>query len=96
MLGRGDGFGAASGAGYGWVAVVGAINAAISIFYYLRLVKTMFIGEVDADVTLVSSMPLNVTLALSAAVTLLGVIFAAPLLEWVQSAALSAWCDPRR
>ena len=89
FLGKWYVFGAAIDAGYGWLAVVGALNAAISIFYYLRLVKTMFIAEVDDDVTLVNSMPLNVTLALSAAVTLLGVIFATPFLEWVQSAALS-------
>jgi len=88
FLGKWYVFGAAIDAGYGWLAVVGALNAAISIFYYLRLVKTMFISEVDADVTLVNSMPLNVTLALSAAVTLLGVILATPFLEWVQSAAL--------
>jgi NADH-quinone oxidoreductase subunit N len=88
FLGKWYVFGAAIEAGYGWLAVVGAINAAISIFYYLRLVKAMFVTDTDNDVALVTSVPLNVTLALSAIITLLGVIWATPFLEWVQSAAL--------
>ncbi|NKB87516.1 MAG: NADH-quinone oxidoreductase subunit NuoN [Acidobacteria bacterium] len=88
FLGKWYVFGAAVEAGYGWLAVVGAINAAISIFYYLRLVKAMFVADADSDVTLVHSMPLNVTLALSAVITILGVIWATPFIEWVQSATL--------
>jgi len=88
FLGKWYVFGAAIDAGYGWSAVVGAINAVISIFYYLRLVKVMFVSEVDHDVTLAGSMPLNVTLAFSAAITVVGVIFASPFIEWVQSATL--------
>jgi len=88
FLGKWYVFGAAIEAGYGWLAVVGAINAAISIFYYLRIAKTMFVADQDDDVTIVSSMPLNVTLALSAAVTLLGIVWATPFIEWVQSATL--------
>ena len=88
FLGKWYVFGAAIDAGYGWLAVVGAINAVISIFYYLRLVKVMFVSEVDHDVTLAGSMPLNVTLAFSAAITVVGVIFASPFIEWVQSATL--------
>jgi NADH-quinone oxidoreductase subunit N len=88
FLGKWYVFGAAVDAGYGWLAVIGAINAAISIFYYLRLVKVMFVSEVDDDVTMVHSVPLNVTLAVSAVITLLGVIWATPFIEWVQSATL--------
>ncbi len=67
---------------------MGAINAAISIFYYLRLARAMFIADPDEDVTLVRSIPLNVALAVSAVVTLVGVVWATPFLEWVQSATL--------
>jgi NADH-quinone oxidoreductase subunit N len=88
FLGKWYVFGAAVDAGYGWLAVVGAINAAISIFYYLRLVKAMFVAEPDDDVVMVHSVPLNVTLAISAAITILGIIWATPFIEWVQSATL--------
>lgn len=88
FLGKWYVFGAAVEAGYGWLAVVGAVNAAISIFYYLRLARAMFIADPDEDVSLVRSIPLNVTLAVSAVVTLVGVVWATPFLEWVQSATL--------
>ena len=88
FLGKWYIFGAAIDAGYGWLAVLGAINAAISLFYYLRLAKAMFMTDADADVTLVRSLPLQMTLGICASITVIGIIWATPLIDWVQSAAL--------
>jgi NADH-quinone oxidoreductase subunit N len=88
FLGKWYIFGAALDAGYGWLAVLGAINAAISLFYYLRLAKAMFMIDADADVTLARSLPLQMTLGICASITVIGIIWATPLIDWVQSAAL--------
>ena len=88
FLGKWYVFGAAIDAGYGWLAVLGAINAAVSLFYYLRIAKAMFMSEADADVSLVRSVPLQMTLGICASITVIGIIWATPLIDWVQRAAL--------
>ncbi len=89
FLGKWYVFGAAIDAGWGWLAVAGAINAAISMFYYLRIAVMMYMREPSDDVSLVRSLPLNLTLAVTAAVTVLGVLWATPFVDWVRSSALA-------
>ena len=88
FLGKWYVFGAAIDAGYGWLAVVGAINAAISLFYYLRIAKAMLMSEADAEVTLARSIPLQMALGVCASITVAGIIWATPMVNWVQRAAL--------
>ncbi len=88
FLGKWYVFGAAIDAGYGWLAVMGAINAAISLFYYLRIAKAMFMSDAQDEVTLAHSMPLQMTLGICASITVVGIIWATPLVDWVQRAAL--------
>ncbi len=57
--------------GLTWLVVVAVINSAISAYYYLRVVKLMFMGEPTSLESVPSSVPLRVTLA----VTGLGVLF---------------------
>ena len=40
-------FAGAVGAGFWWLALVGAVNSALSLFYYSRVVKAMWIDEPD-------------------------------------------------
>ena len=89
FLGKWYLFGAAIGAGWGWLALIGALNAAASLYYYLRIVVAMLIREPEDNVTLVNSTPLNLTLAISAVMTVLGLLWATPFLEWAQWATLS-------
>jgi NADH-quinone oxidoreductase subunit N len=49
-------------AGYGWLAVVAALNTAVSLYYYLRVVVKMYMEGV------VSEAPYSLTPALAAAV----------------------------
>lgn len=88
FLGKWYVFGAAIDAGWTWLAVVGAANAAISLYYYLRIALQMFMREPADEVSLVQSMPLNLTLAATAAMSVLGIVWASPFLEWVQRSTL--------
>ncbi|WP_435179539.1 NADH-quinone oxidoreductase subunit N [Halorussus sp. AFM4] len=59
-------FGAAVGAGFWWLAAVGAINSALSLYYYSRVVKAMWIEE-PADEFDIESKPAGLYAALVAA-----------------------------
>ena len=40
-------FGAAIDAGYVWLAVIGVLNSAISLYYYIRIVVFMYLKKED-------------------------------------------------
>jgi len=54
-----------------WLVIVAVINSVISAFYYLRVVKVMYVGEPASDEAVPSSISLRFTLA----ITSLGVLF---------------------
>ncbi|WP_435067142.1 NADH-quinone oxidoreductase subunit N [Haloplanus sp. C73] len=74
--------------GFWWLAAIGAINSALSLFYYSRVVKAMWIEEPSASLDL-GSTPLSIYAAvLVAAVgTLLLLPAFGPVIETAQSAA---------
>lgn len=86
FLGKWYVFAAAVNSGWAWLAVVGAVNAAISIYYYLRVVVVMAMRDPVEDATLVRSMPLTLTLAVAVIMTVLVGIWASPFLQWIEGA----------
>ena len=80
-------FGAALDAGFVWLAVIGVVNSAISIFYYIRVVVFMWIKEE------VMGSPIHLTSAIAIAlvITMVGSvlfgIYPEPLFEQAQEAA---------
>ena len=86
FLGKWYVFAAAINSGWTWLAVVGAINAAISIFYYLRIVVVMVVQDPAEDATLVRSAPLTLTLVGALVMTVAVGIWASPFLDWAASA----------
>ena len=76
-------FGAAVRAALIPLAVVSALNAVVSAFYYLNVVRVMFFvpAEVDAE-PIVVERPLQVAVLLTAALTLLIGLFPGPLIQW--------------
>jgi NADH-quinone oxidoreductase subunit N len=54
-----------------WLAVAGAINSVISAYYYLRVIKVMYLREATSDEPVRASAPLGVAIALTTA----GVVF---------------------
>lgn len=82
-------FRAAVDAGMVWLAVVGVINAIIGLYYYLIIVKVMYMerGENEDDPVPVS-VPYTWAVAITlAGVLLLGTILVSPVLDWATEAA---------
>jgi NADH-quinone oxidoreductase subunit N len=86
-------FQAAVAVGFSWLAVVGVINSAISAFYYLGVVVQMYMRPVaveteGGEVSPINlTMPVMVTLALTAVVTIIFGIWPTPLVDLASAAA---------
>ena len=72
--------------GLAWLAVAGVINSVISAYYYLRVVRLMYMGEPSDEKKIGFSAPFGLALAVSAAgVLALGV--APSLITWLTDGA---------
>ncbi len=80
---------AAMQAGLIWPAVIGVLTSAIGLVYYLRLVKVMFFDEPAPSFDVVSGFGSRTILALSAAVALLFIFAASPIITAADVAARS-------
>ena len=78
-------FGAAVEEGWIWLAIVGVLNSAISLYYYIRVVVFMWIKEevVGSDISLQPAM--TFTLIVAAVGTVLFGIYPQPLFEQAQA-----------
>ncbi|HKJ58423.1 MAG TPA: NADH-quinone oxidoreductase subunit N [Halobacteriales archaeon] len=78
----------AVGAGFWWLAAVGAVNSALSLFYYSRVVKALWIEEPEAGRT-VGDYPVGIYVAIvtAAVVTVALLPFFTPVLETAIEAA---------
>ncbi len=63
-------FGAAVESGYMWLAVVGVLNSAVSLYYYIRVVVFMYLKKETAGSEPVLSPLLGATLAIAVVVTI--------------------------
>ena len=88
FLGKWYVFAAAINSGWTWLAVVGAVNTAISIFYYIRIVVVMGMQEAPDDTEIVQSMSLTATLVAATVMTILVGLWASPFLDWASNASL--------
>jgi len=64
-------FKAAVGAGHIWLVIIGAVNTAISAFYYLRVVVTMYMREPEDELEF---SPYSSTLVLGLIIAAIGVL----------------------
>ncbi len=72
-----------------WLAVVGVLNSVVSAYYYLRVVKTMYLAPAEpaeSEESITYSSPVLVAVAVSAIGILLIGILPGPLLEITESA----------
>jgi NADH-quinone oxidoreductase subunit N len=78
----------AVGAGFWWLAAVGAVNSALSLFYYSRVVKALWIDEPETTPT-VGEYPLGLYAAIvvAAVVTVALLPFFTPVAETAIDAA---------
>jgi NADH-quinone oxidoreductase subunit N len=76
-------------AGFISLAVIMAVNSAISVYYYLKLVVFMFLKDpIESDGTVYmrnASTALKTIIGFAAAMTLLATIFVSPLLDMITS-----------
>ncbi len=80
-------FGAAIEAGYVWLAVIGVINSAISLYYYVRVVVFMWIKEETSGSALVPGPAMAVALGVALAATVLIGIYPAALFDFAEASA---------
>lgn len=81
-------FKAAVDAGYWWLALVGILNAFVALYYYLGIIKYMYLYHAeDDDAPVPVSRATGVGLALSTFLILLLGIYASPAFEWTREAA---------
>jgi NADH-quinone oxidoreductase subunit N len=82
-------FGAAIDSGKAWLAIVGILNSVIGLYYYLRILKVMYVDEPVGDLVLLKK-PKLWTIALVICVLgifLLGIFFS----PWYKFATAAAF-----
>ena len=69
-----------------WLAVVGVLNSVVSAYYYLRVIKTMYLAPAESEERITYSSPVFVAVAVSAIGILLIGVLPGPLFEITESA----------
>ncbi len=80
-------FGAAVEANLEWLVVIGVVNSVVSAYYYLRVVKAMFLSEPSSDERVGPPFPMRIAVGLGFAGTLFFGIYPTPLLYCARIAA---------
>jgi NADH-quinone oxidoreductase subunit N len=81
-------FRAAVDAGLVWLAVIGVLNAIVALYYYLIIVKVMYMEPSPTEAPIPVSAPYTWAMAITVAgVLLFGTILVSPLLTWATEAA---------
>ncbi|MEY4444299.1 MAG: hypothetical protein RL301_378, partial [Actinomycetota bacterium] len=83
-------FSAAFENGGTWLVLVGVMSSAIAAFFYIRVIVLMFFREPADDSTsvIIPSIFTQITIAISAALTILIGVFPQPLLNLINNLAL--------
>ena len=82
-------FGSAISAGLEWLAIIAVLNSVVSAYYYLRILKYVFLSDSDGDekIDIFSMKPVLISAIFSIAIVLLLGVFPGPILEIAQIAA---------
>ena len=80
-------FGAAVDANLEWLALAGVVNSVISAYYYLRIVRVMYLSEPPTDEPVKSGAPLRLAIMAAFAGTVFFGIYPTPLLHLARAAA---------
>ena len=83
-------FKAAIDAGYWWLALIGILNALVALYYYLSIIKYMYLYDSEEqDVAIPVSRGVWVGLGLSTAAIIYLGVFAGDAFEWTREAAVA-------
>ena len=80
-------FGAAVNSDLAWLAVFGVVNSVISAYYYLRVVKVMYLLPAPIEERLSSGLPIRLALLGTTAAVLVFGVYPTPLLKLATTAA---------
>jgi NADH-quinone oxidoreductase subunit N len=80
-------FSAAIESGYVWLAVIGVLNSAVSLYYYVRLVVFMWLRNEPTGSEPVTTPAMGVALAVAVVATLLLGVYPRPLFEFAEASA---------
>jgi NADH-quinone oxidoreductase subunit N len=78
-------FMAALDAGLVWLAVIGVLMSAVSAFFYLRIIKIMYMDEPASEFELETSFPMKVAVPLSFLFVLIYGMYPSGLVDFVRS-----------
>ncbi len=81
-------FGGAISNGLGWLAVVGIINSVVSLWYYIGVIRAMYLMPASSPEPVVEPPAIGVALAITAIGTLIVGIFPQPFINLVGAASL--------
>ena len=80
-------FGAAVKSDLAWLAVVGVVNSVVSAYYYIRVVRVMYLSPSTSEEGIPSSPPVRLAIAATALVVAFLGIVPGPLLRFAERAA---------
>lgn len=75
-------------AGYIHLVIVAVVFSAVSAFFYLRVVKYMYMNDPEAEIELSMSKPLGLSLAVTVLVVLILGVYPDPLIDFVRASSL--------
>ena len=87
-------FGAAVNSGLAWLAVVGGINSVVSAYYYLRVVKVMYLSPPASEEPVASDLPLRLAVVSTVAGVIFFGLYPTPLLNMARTAAEALFSAP--
>lgn len=82
-------FYSAIGANLGWLAIIGIINSFVSIAYYVRIVKHMYVDSPSITTKIVESNGFKAALIVAAAIIVVIGIYPYPFIQFASTAASS-------
>lgn len=82
-------FSAAMQSGMVWLVVVGLVNSVVSAYYYLRVVRTMYLGEEGVSTPVAATATMKTALLLTGGIVVLLGVWPTLLLDITDSAALA-------
>lgn len=73
-------------AGYVWLAIIGVLNSVVSLYYYVRVVRNMYLRDVESQgEKIVFSRPVLTLVLLLAIPTLILGLYFGPLADWASA-----------
>ena len=87
-------FTVAAGSGLLWLVLAGALNSVVSAYYYMRVIKIMYLDKSDDESKVGAGAPLSVTLCVGIAAMLFFGLYPTPLIRAAFTAAEALGIGP--